>query len=261
MTAAPAKFPIDPKNLHIHSLTTMSVMETKHLEDLCNEKLRDSGSNARCIVHAWTAPLAANRRDTWRLCQRFFHANRCSPSVYSSFLFVGWLGWQKDTEIGVLQCSHDFPHSTRRMLIEKVVKCRQAFYNPPYSGSDRCGLYDDPAFELILDPYARFFYDPPPFLISNVVEVPVFFLTKHVTEEENKFISTGLCGPGKHDAGLDYPEIVFVKWRLNKDGSEEDIWRLLWHCSSYRGVGRIDTAMFVDKQTASDNQIIMADLM
>ncbi len=261
MTAAPAKYPTTPKKLHVHSLIRMSVEETKHYEDLCNEKIRECGTDATCTIHPWTASRPANRRDIWRLYQRFFDANRYMQ--HPVFLFVGWLGWQKDTEIGVLQCYCEYPQSTRRLTIEKALKVWRGSYGPPYYGSDHCGPYDDPAFELILDPYARFFYDPPPFVsfISDIMAVPVFFLTRHITEDDTNVIKTNMRKPRESNEGLNYPEINFVNWHSNRDGSEEDVWRLLWQCSSYRGNGRTNTAVFVDKQTVSDNKVIVADVM
>ena len=93
MTAAPAKLPMDSKKLHVHFLIPMSVKETKHLEDLCNEKLRARHSDATCTIHPWTTSRPANRRDLWRLCQRFFHANRYGYSLYSYFgLLAGQVG-------------------------------------------------------------------------------------------------------------------------------------------------------------------------
>jgi len=260
MTAAPAKLSTDPEQLHIHSLLPMSVEETKHLEHLCNEKLRDSGSDATCAIHSWTASRPANRRDVWRLYQRFFDASRYM--LYSIFLFIGWPGWQKDTEIGVLQYHHDFPQLTGRVTIENAVKMWQGSCGARYCGCDHCGPYDDPAFELILDPFARFFYDPPPFvsLTSDNMAVPVFFLTRHITEEEFNVIKTGLYKSGKYDDGRGDPKIIFVEWHSNIDGSEEDMWRLLWQSFSYRGDDKDYTAMFVDKQTVSDNNVTVADV-
>lgn len=260
MTTAPAVLPMARRNLHVHSLVPMSNKETKHLEDLCNKKIRDSGYPVICTIHPWIASNPANRRDMWRLYQRFFDANR--HWQYRVFLFVGWPGWQEDTEIGVLQNYNEYPQPTRRMTIEKAVKVWWAFYSPPFYGSDHCGPYDDPAFELILDPHARFFYDPPPFVPLNrgIAAVPVFFLTRHITKEETDVLRHDLYKPGKSDEGLDYPEIKFVEWHSNIDGSEEDMWRLLWQCFSYRGHGRTSTAVFVDKQTVSDDKIIVAEV-
>lgn len=75
------------------------------------------------------------------------------------------------------------------MPVEKVVRGWQLFYDPPYSGSNHCGLYDDPAFELILYPHARFFYDPPPSLslTNDIMAVAFFFLTRHITAGEMNF--------------------------------------------------------------------------
>ena len=263
MTAAPTKLPMDSKQRHVHSLVPMSVKEIKHLEDLYNEKLRASDSDVTCTIHPWTASRPANRRDLWRLCQRFFHANRHAYSLYSLFWFAGWPGWQKDTEIGMLQCFYECPQPTRRVTIEQAVKAWQAFHGSPSYGSNPCGPYDDPAFELILDPHARFFHDPPPFLSlnSSTMAVPVFFLTSHITEEESDVIKLGFDKPEKIDERLGYPEIIFVEWHSNEDGSVEDMWRLLWQCSSYRADGKINTALFVDKQTASDNRVVVANVM
>jgi len=91
--------------------------------------------------------------------------------------------------------------------------------------------------------------------------VPVFFLTSHITEEESNVIKLGFYKPEKFDEGLDYREFILVEWRSSEDGSVEDVWRLLWQCSSYRGDDRINTAIFVDKQTALDNRAVVANVM
>jgi len=190
----------------------------------------------------------------------------CKPVwVFTIFLFwfAGWPGWQKDSEIGMLQCYYECPQPTRRVTIEKPVKAWQAFHGSPSYGSGLCGPYDDPAFEVILDPHARFFHEPPPFLSlnSSTMAVPVFFLTSHITEEESNVIKLGFYKPEKFDEGLDYREFILVEWHSNEDGSVEDVWRLLWQCSSYRGDDRINTAIFVDKQTALDNRAVVANVM
>lgn len=262
MTAAPAKYPRAPRKLHVYSLIRMSIKETKHLEDLYNKQLRDRSADETCTIHQWTASRPANRRDLWRLHQCFFDANRCMD--YPVFLFIGWPGWQKDTEIGVLRHHYEFPQPTRRMTIREAIMQWQPTYGlryAPYYGSD--GSYDDPAFELILDPHARFFYDPPPFvsLSSNTVAMPVFFLTRHITKKQTSTIKGRLCKTEEFEEGLNYPEIAFVEWHSNIDGSKEDMWRLLWECCSYQGWGGAGTAMFVDKQTVSDGKVIVATVM
>lgn len=260
MTAAPAKFPTDSKKLHIYSLTPMSVEETQRLENFYNKKLRDCGANETCTIYAWIASRPANRRDLWRLYQSFFDANR--HMQYPVFLFVGWPGWQKDTEIGVLQHYAESLQPARRMTIEAAVQMWGASYDLPYYGS-HFEPYDDPAFELILDPHARFFYDPPPYvsLISDIPAVPVFFLTRHISEEQTNYIRTHMRKPRESNKSSDDPAINFVEWQSDIDGSEEDVWRLLWQCCSYRGNGRTNTAIFVDKQTVSDDKVIVADVM
>ena len=264
LTAAPAKLNTEPKKLEIHLLVPMGEKDIRSLQQPYTERLRTCGKDAECIVHPWIASGPANRQDLWRLFDRVCDKNR--EEIYTVFLFAGWHGWLKNTDVGLMQWDYAWSNLTRRIPIEQAAEVWDVVHHKcqPYYQIEYFRNFDDSAFDLVLDTHAKFFYDPCSFvsLTTYALTAPVFFLTKHVTSEENATIKDELYKPGSEDdhfiAGKDYP---FVEWPSEKDGTEHDMWRLLWQCETYRGHGSTGTAIFVDKQTVSDKLIIVGQIV
>ena len=258
MTAAPAKFSIDARRLDVHLLVPMDPKEINIVQETYNENLRVSGKSMTCIVYPWLASRPANRQELWSLFQRVCQKRYSNQITDTVFLFVGWPGWQEGAEVGLMQWNAENPPPTRRVPIEKAADVWDAAYNTgsPYYQSDTCTDYSDPAFELMLDPRGRFFFDPPPFvsLLTNIYIAPIFMLTKHMTKDEISSIKIEINGP-------EYHEDSFVEWHSNTDGTVEDMWRLLWQCYICRGYCGTPTAIFIDRQSASDHRVIVTEIM
>ena len=89
---------------------------------------------------------------------------------------------------------------------------------------------------------------------------PVFFLTKHLTQEQRNIIEAELDTLGEFDDSLTEGKgYAYVEWDRDDDGGEEDIWRLLWRVASHRGSGSTTCALFIDKDSPYDKMVIVAD--
>lgn len=130
-------------------------------------------------------------------------------------------------------------------------------------GSNLGRNYDDPEFELVLDPRGQFFHDPPPFVrldANTIMAAPVFLLTKHLTQEQRNIIEEELDTLGEFDDSFtDGKGYAYVEWDQDEDGGEVDMWRLLWQVASYRGSGSTHCALFIDKDSPNDKKVIVAN--
>ena len=255
--------------MDIYLLVAMSSDEVTSLQTLWNEKLRIdadrmhpvSTQKRTCVLHRWIASRPANRQDIWDLFQRVCDKDRSRG--HTTFLFVGWAGWGKDHEVGMMQWNHGQPPPVYRFTIERAA---EIFYNYKLHPKPHpFGPRDEITSEFMLNPKARFFYDPPPFVRlveRDVMTVPTFILTKHVTEEEILDIKIELQRSELDEEDIDPPlYFAFVKWDSDKDGTMEDMWSLLWQCTGYKGYGSEWAAIFVDKQSTIDHKVIVAEVL
>lgn len=259
LTSAPTKFMLNEKRLDVHLLVPMEPGEVDSLEFAYNEKLRASGRDTTCVLYPWISPRPAKRQDIWRLFHRMYE----NSESHTTFLFAGWPGWQKGVEVGLVQWDYGLPPPTRRVPIERAAEVWYAVHHkgPPYH-SGRCRKCDDPSFELMLDPRARFFYDPPPFvsLLKGGIVAPAFFLTRHHTEQEVAGIKGEMYKEGDSDS-FEFKDYTFLEWQSDHDGTVENMWHLLWQCRRYREDGSTSAAIFIDQQSASDHKVIVAEVM
>ena len=168
----------------------------------------------------------------------------------------------EDNEVGLIQWNYNTPPPTRRASIEIVADLWVQNVDRETLGSSRCRTYEDPEFELILDPRGQFFNDPPPFVrldANTIMAAPVFFLTKHLTPEQRHTIEAELDTLGEFDDSLTEGKgYAYVEWDRDEDGGEEDIWRLLWRVASHRGSGATHCVLFIDKDSPNDKMVIVA---
>ncbi len=267
LTAAPAKFNVTKERLDIHALVPLEEGELKGLQERLNRILKEGKSENEatkkvdCVIHAWNGHKPATRYDTWRLWQRF-HERHTGP-YHSIFFFIGWSGWDPNShEIGMIQWNYHELSPTRRISIERAAETWVAYMGGSHGGSDVCRNYEDPEFELFSNPRARFYYDPPPFVSLNegdLFTAPVFYLTKHLTPDEDDIIIEELMTEDEADSGLGKDkDYTYVEWDQNEDGGEADIWRLLWQVASYTGQSTAYCALFIDKDSPIDNKVIVA---
>ena len=123
---------------------------------------------------------------------------------------------------------------------------------------------DEPSLEFLLDSSAPFYYDPSAFVaLDKRWGPPVFFLTKHLARNDLRKILDELeiktDGETWTDVTAHHVEIpedlkddcddelwevfkrktkksyILVEWDQDNDGTDHDMWRLLWGCYSYRG--------------------------
>ncbi|KAL8704950.1 MAG: hypothetical protein Q9201_001896 [Fulgogasparrea decipioides] len=260
LTSAPAKFETDPTRLEVHLLKPLKAAEVQSLQEMYNRKLQDCPMDVRCVVYPWIASQPATRRDLWRLFE-FRNKDRFGPGAI--LIFAGWPGCQDLSVVGLLRFHRLLPMPTRRTTIEAAAAVWETVYSSTYPHNDYSRDYSDPAFELLLDPCSKYFYDPPPFvsLVKDAITAPVFFLIRHLTSEETSAIKAELLKPNGEDEEFELKDLAFIEWKADVDGTEQDIWRLLWQCLCYRGDGCTGTAIFIDRQTVSDNKVIVAEIM
>lgn len=168
-----------------------------------------------------------------------------------------------------MQYSNEAPLATRCVKVETAAKAWETicFGASPLLSDDTPEFYGNMTFEFMLDPRARFFFDYPPFMsqISGGMSVSAFFLTKNLSGEEMASIEVDLYELCEFDADTgddpDYKGYAFVEWHSDRGDTVEDMWHLLWQCRSYRGHGSTGTALFIDKQSVSDHEVIVADII
>ena len=169
----------------------------------------------------------------------------------------------EENKVGLIQWNYDMPPPTRREPVEIVADLWLQNVDRDTLGSSRCRTYEDPGFELILDPRGQFFFDPPPFVrldANTIMAAPVFFLTKHLTQEQRHTIEAELDTLGEFDDSLTEGKgYAYVEWDRDEDGGEEDIWRLLWRVASHRGSGSTHCVLFIDKDSPNDKMVIVAN--
>ncbi|KAI4244936.1 MAG: hypothetical protein LQ352_006687 [Teloschistes flavicans] len=280
MTAAPAKWLYNSRKVEIQLLVPMEPQEVADLKDKYDEGLlRDTNScfkNTQCVVHPWIASRSANRSDLWRLFKRM-----CDKTNmwYNVLVFAGRPGWKKGQEVGLVYWNWGLPPVTRRLPIATAAKIWRAVYHynshvwEPRSRPN----YEDPEFEFLLDPNARLYHNPSQFvsLERKVIMVPAFWLTQHIADDEMAAIRTKLCGTNRYASSSEerdpQMEYAFVPWASEKDGTEDDMWRLLWRYMQQNptvwgtppheygpGVENM-VAIFIDQQTLSRGTVIIAE--
>ncbi|KAL8729985.1 MAG: hypothetical protein Q9181_004821 [Wetmoreana brouardii] len=122
-----------------------------------------------------------------------------------------------------LQDSHKdvklLPMPTRRASIETAAEVWETVYSSDYPQDDYSKDYAGPAFEILLDPCAKYFYDPPPFvsLMKDAITAPVFFLTRHLTAEETSAIKAELHKPNGEDEEFEHKDLAFIEWKADAD--------------------------------------------
>ena len=97
--------------------------------------------------------------------------------------------------------------------------------------------------------------------VKDVMTAPVFVLTKSFTKEEMSAFKAELYKPGEHDDSFDFKDFAFVERGSDTDGTLEDMWRLLWQGTTYRGPGSTSIAISIDRQSALDHRVIVADVL
>ena len=85
---------------------------------------------------------------------------------------------------------------------------------------------------------------------------PVFFLTRHLTEEQRESVRNELEIIGDYEPTDDPKEFDYVDWYQEKDGTEADIWRLVWHGTPE--VPHPGCALFIDRHSPDDKKVIIA---
>ncbi|KAL8637274.1 MAG: hypothetical protein Q9228_005434 [Teloschistes exilis] len=289
ITMAPAKWSFSHKEVEIHLLVPMDPHEIAELQATYDEQLllhKNLSKNTHCVVHPWIASQSATRADLWRLFKRMCDT---TDEWCNILVFAGWPGWKKGHEVGIVRWNREEPPATRRLSIATAamiwhrvngLKKNSNSYlhkNPykyidPYKHRDpyECRNFEDHEFEFLLDPDAPFCHNPSQFvsLEENVVMVPAFWLTQHITDDDMAAIREELHGGDRYNSRSEgwnpRLEYTFVPWTSERDGTEEDMWRLLWQRKQHSGFRLEDisrAAMFIDHQTLSRGSVIIANIL
>ena len=262
MTTAPARPSEDPEELQVHMLISMKSDDLTSLEGRLNDMLSHSENNSHCKLHAWRAIHPASRYDTWRLFERFCYYNR--KQTYSTFAFIGWAPTDGNVDVGIMQWNYNVPPLVRKTSLQEAMDLWKANmkrdFKPPPDSAD---LYDKNV-ELLLDYDAPFYWDPPPFisLKKETFDIPVFLLTKHLTQEEFSAVREEIETMGEVDSAFGEGKgCILVEWDREEDGTLDDMWRLTWQCHAYRGQGSTGSVVFIDRQSAVDLTVTVTDLL
>ena len=93
-------------------------------------------------------------------------------------------------------------------------------------------------------------------------------LTKGLNEAELQSVKEEIGTMGQFDEGMmqaddDFDGVkqyALVEWKHKEDATLDDVWRIMWEVAQWRGHKSTNTVVFIDRQSAQDKIVIIADL-
>jgi hypothetical protein len=91
-----------------------------------------------------------------------------------------------------------------------------------------------------------------------VDSIPVFYLTKHLTEGEKASIQRGLLTNREGEDYIVQKLLCTVPWEKEEDGTEEDMLNIFWEVHTFKGAVDYPCPVFfcVDRESPRDNSVI-----
>lgn len=280
LTDSPADSSFERGHLRIQSLIHLTPEQLQRAQKEGEEAAKRAGFEGSVQVYQWKQHTPCSRRDIARLFVRYLGANRergiysmlisCpEPSKQASIQF----GWARDHQYQELLLATGSADDLVRRWIGgddyvKAHEARQELFNHDESLSESASV------ETLFDPANTF---PPETALwkmpdhsedrNGISAPPVFYLTKDLSKSESKAILDALQELDDSDADYNVEggregqkHYSFVPWEKEDDGTVEDMFKLLWHMRNFRGgSGQPSECIFVDKQTAQDGTVILAD--
>ena len=237
----------------------MTSEQLANLQAGLDEELARANIGGRCKLHR-LAFHPASRRDTWRIFERLceFHYDRLYPMLF----LIGNTQCKTGIEVGIVNRKCGRPAFARNVSVIEAMSLWKDTYNGRSSRSlSDSGSFSDRSTELLLDYDSPFFWNPPPF-ISLEDGPPLFLLTKHLTQQELSAILLEIKTMHEDDVASEGgKKYALVEWDHEEDGNVDDMWRLTWKCYTYLGNQSSCSAIFIDKESATDQKVIVTNLL
>ena len=216
------------------------------------------------VLHRWKHSKPATRREVHTLFQKLLESNG-TPYIFAVVLF-DWDLWYKERRLLFVQWESSEITWVRKMLLGDVFREWRGINDGKTSGRGSLSNVDSISahVEIMQDPRARFFDDPPPFLSmprARKTMPPVFFLTSQLSQGDVARIKAEVAEESDTDDESFFPkDFCFVDWDKAEDGSLSDMWNVLQQCQQWSG-GRNSCSQvaFIDRQSPRDLKVILVD--
>ncbi|KAJ5662784.1 hypothetical protein N7462_011710 [Penicillium macrosclerotiorum] len=153
-------------------------------------------------------------------------------------------------------CRSNEPLFTARMTFNKMIDFNP-WKTPTIAYYLARGISPDiREIEFLHHPDMPFYHDPPPGRLVNPMETNMtFYLTKHLTTQEDEAIQMELRTDDFGQFNEDF-EICRIPWESEEDGTLDDIWNILW--TIYRHDGAPPVCFFcIDREAAVDLDVLL----
>ncbi|KAI9686453.1 MAG: hypothetical protein M1820_010626 [Bogoriella megaspora] len=271
LSEAPATLEWGSQRLHVISLLRLTPQQLEEAKVLIKEAGVSSEWDGEVTIYNWKSILPATRRDVSRLYHRHLENNTRPRYAICVFLTemptsnkqnLTWATWYYSFPTlfqrgSVGECLKRWTLRHTKMTITEVRKQVEEDYQQPEGGN----------VERLLNPAGAFPPNMPRFMPARQVaeldiSPPVFYLTKHLTEDENQVILDELYALADLDQDFrDKKLYCIVPWTDEEDGGPLEMWELLKTAINFQG-GRNKSprqAIFIDRQSPIDRTVLLAD--